>query len=290
MQLAQRTEAQGRRAVILNADSAQVYADLQILSARPTQAEMGGIEHRLFGTWDGATPCSAADWADAARSEIAALHEAGAVPILVGGTGLYLRTLIEGIAPVPAVDPQIRAEVRAMEQAAAHAALAREDPAAASRIAPADQARTMRALEVIRSTGKPLREWQKDKRGGIGGSVSLHPLLLLPPRAWLYERCDRRFAAMLEGGAREEVMALLARHLDPQLPVMRAIGVREVAGLIEGRLSADEALAAGQQATRRYAKRQYTWFSHQPPGDYPRCESESCDIKSYFVSLLRFEG
>ena len=146
MQLAQRTEAQGRRAVILNADSAQVYADLQILSARPTQAEMGGIEHRLFGTWDGATPCSAADWADAARSEIAALHEAGAVPILVGGTGLYLRTLIEGIAPVPAVDPQIRAEVRAMEQAAAHAALAREDPAAANRIAPADQARTMRAL------------------------------------------------------------------------------------------------------------------------------------------------
>ena len=273
--------------MILNADSAQVYADLCILSARPTPEDMGGIEHRLFGTWDGALPCSAADWAQAARTEIAALHKEDAVPILVGGTGLYLRTLLEGIAPVPPIDPDIRATVRAMDQGSAHEALGKEDPLAASRIAWADQARTMRALEVIRSTGRPLSEWQKRKSGGIGALVALHPLILLPPRAWLYERCDRRFAAMLEGGARQEVSDLLDRNLDPNLPVMRAIGVREIAGLVAGNLTEDEALAAGQQATRRYAKRQYTWFSHQPPKEWLRSESENCSIQDYFVSLLR---
>lgn len=275
MRLAQRLEASGRRAVVLNADSAQVYADLCVLSARPTEEEMGGIEHRLFGAWDGATPCSAADWSEAAKREIAALHQKDTIPILVGGTGLYLRTLLDGIAPVPDIDSAIRAEVRAMPQPEARAALESEDPDAAARLAPADNARTTRALEVVRSTGRTLAAWQAEKVGGIGNAVSLLPLVLLPERQWLFERCDRRFAMMLDGGACEEVAALLARKLDPALPVMRAIGVREVAAWLQGHLSRDEALLAGQTATRQYAKRQFTWFRHQPPPGWHRVESQN---------------
>ena len=276
MRLAQGLAEAGRRAVVLNADSAQVYADLRVLSARPSPDEMRGIEHRLFGAWDGAVPCSAADWAEAAKREIAALHAENALPIVVGGTGLYLRTLLQGIAPVPAINPAIRAAVRALPRAEARAALERDDPAAATRLAPADTARTTRALEVVRSTGRTLAAWQAELAGGIADEIALHPLILLPERAWLYERCDRRFAAMLDGGAQAEVAALLARGLDPTLPVMRAIGVREVAALLEGGLSRAETLLAGQLATRQYAKRQYTWFRGQPPAAWRRVETQNC--------------
>ena len=276
MRLAQGLAEAGRRAVVLNADSAQVYADLRVLSARPSPDEMRGIEHRLFGAWDGAVPCSAADWAEAAKREIAALHAENALPIVVGGTGLYLRTLLQGIAPVPAIDPAIRAAVRALPRAEARAALERDDPAAATRLAPADTARTTRALEVVRSTGRTLAAWQAELAGGIADEIALHPLILLPERAWLYERCDLRFAAMLDGGAQAEVAALLARGLDPTLPVMRAIGVREVAALLEGGLSRAETLLAGQLATRQYAKRQYTWFRGQPPAGWRRVETQNC--------------
>ncbi len=272
---------------MINADSAQVYADLRVLSARPSDKEMRGVPHLLFGAWDGATACSAADWAAAATAEIARLHAEGAVPVLVGGTGLYLRTLLEGIAPVPPIDPTVRAEVRALPQADARAALAVEDPAAAARLAPADSARTCRALEVVRSTGRTLAQWQAEKVGGIGADVALHPVVLLPERQWLYDRCDARFAAMLEGGAVEEVAALLTRGLDQALPVMRAIGVPEIAALLKGELTRDQCLVAGQLATRRYAKRQYTWFRHQPPPDWQRIESLNDSFDSQFALLLR---
>lgn len=277
----------GRRAVILNADSAQVYADLAVLSARPTPAEMQGIEHRLFGAWDGAVPCSAADWAKAARQEIAALHAERALPILVGGTGLYLRTLLDGIAPVPPIDPAIRAAVRALPVDEAYHALAREDPARAARLNPQDSTRVARALEVIRSTGRPLGEWQLQRAGGIANLIQLHPLILLPDRPWLYERCDRRFAAMLDHGAVAEVEALLARRLDPDLPVMRAIGVSEISALIRGELTRDEVLARGAQATRNYAKRQYTWFRRQSDDAWPRTNVLNCDSMAYFEILLQ---
>lgn len=290
VRLAQRLEATGRRAVVLNADSAQVYADLRVLSARPTEEEMGGIEHRLFGAWDGATACSAADWAEAAKREIVALYAEGAVPILAGGTGLYLRTLLDGIAPVPPIDAQIRAAVRALPQAEARAALENEDPAAAARLAPADVARTMRALEVMRCTGRPLAAWQSKRAGGIADVVALHAAVLLPNRTWLYERCDRRFAAMLDDGALAEVETLLARRLDPALPVMRAIGVREVADLLQGELSSAEALLAGQIATRQYAKRQYTWFRHQPPDNWIRVESENCYEETLDALLFHIDA
>jgi tRNA dimethylallyltransferase len=289
VRFAQRLEQAGQRAAVINADSAQVYADLRVLSARPSEGEMGGIEHRLFGAWDGAVPCSAADWSEAAKREIAALHEVDAVPILVGGTGLYLRTLLEGIAPVPDIEPAIRREVRALSQSEARAALEHEDPEAATRLAPADNARTTRALEVVRSSGRTLAEWQAEKSGGIGESVALHPLILLPDRQWLFERCDRRFEAMLGHGAAEEVTALLARKLDPTLPIMRAIGVREVAAWLQDELSRDEALIAGQTATRQYAKRQFTWFRHQPPPDWPRLGWENFTddlINELFLQII----
>lgn len=268
--LAQGVEAAGGTAVVINADSAQVYADLAVISARPSPKEQAGIDHRLFGTWDGAIACSAADWATAAKREIAAVHALGGVPVLVGGTGLYLRTLLEGVAPVPSIDPDVRARVRALPQASARLALEQEDPDSAARLAPADRTRTQRALEVVRSTGRPISAWRAETAGGIGPHVSLDARILLPDRETLYARCDTRFARMVERGAVHEVKALLARNLDPALPVMRAIGVPELAGHVRGDLSLAEAIAAGQMATRRYAKRQYTWFRRQPPADWRR--------------------
>ena len=276
----------GGKAVVINADSAQVYADLAVLSARPTVGEMQGVPHRLFGAWDGAEPCSAADWAAAARAEIAAAHEAGALPILVGGTGLYIRTLLDGIAPVPAIEADVRAEVRAMPVAEAYAALTAEDPQRAAALAPADAARIARALEVVRSTGRPLAAWQAETVCGIGDTVALRPLILMPERAWLYDRCDRRFALMWHNGAVAEVEALLARKLDPALPVMRAIGVAEVTAFLSGPLIETEALAAGSQATRRYAKRQYTWLRHQPPAEWPRITLQNSPPDSLVEALL----
>jgi tRNA dimethylallyltransferase len=273
--------------VVINADSAQVYRDLRVLSARPSPEDMRGIEHRLFGAWDGAQACSAADWAAAARDEIAIAHAKGKLPILVGGTGLYLRTLLDGIAPVPPIDPAVRELVRALPQTERVIALANEDPAAAARIAPADSTRTARALEVIRSTGRTLSDWQQDKSGGIGDEVDLNAVILLPERTALYRRCDARFAAMLDQGALEEVAALLLRKLDPALPVNRAIGVSEIAAMLAGELTREDALAAGQQATRNYAKRQYTWLRHQPPAEWPRVAPKNIVIEHYFASLLQ---
>jgi tRNA dimethylallyltransferase len=256
--------------VIVNADASQIYRDLDVLSARPSAADMAEAEHRLFGLRDGTEPCSAADYAALARAEIADIHASGRLPILVGGTGLYVRSLLDGIAPVPPIDPAIRRKVRETSVGDNRAALLKADPDAAARLNAGDTTRIARALEVALSTGRTLAQWQDRREGGIGGAITLRPLILLPPRDWLNRRCDERFATMLEGGAVAEVEALLARGLDPDLPVMRAIGVHEIAAMLRGEITRDEALAAGQLATRRYAKRQYTWFAHQPPLDWPR--------------------
>ena len=256
--------------MIVNADSAQIYRDLPLLSAAPTADELTGAEHRLYGVRDGALPCSAADWADLAQREIADIHAASKVPILVGGTGLYLRTLLDGIAPVPPIDPAVRQRVREAPIEDNRGKLETLDPEAAARLKPRDAARIARALEVILSTGRTIGEWQQQREGGIRDQADLRPLILLPPRDWLYARCDERFGRMIEHGAVDEVVALLARGLNPNLPVMRAIGVREIADYLSGDASLAETIAAGRQATRRYAKRQYTWFAHQPPPEWPR--------------------
>lgn len=278
--------AHGQDAVVINADSAQVYADLRVVSARPSDEEMQGVAHVLFGAWDGATSCSAADWAVAAKVEIAAAHARGALPILVGGTGLYIRTLLDGISPVPQIDPAVREAVRAMPLEQAYAALAAEDPERARRLAPADSQRITRALEVVRSTGRPLSHWQEQLTGGIGADVELAPLILLPERQWLYRRCDLRFELMWQNGALDEVEALLARNLAESLPVMRAIGVPEIAAFLRGEMSRESAISAGQQATRNYAKRQYTWLRHQNPGAWHRIEYENSIDSAKIASLL----
>lgn len=262
--------AESTGGAVINADSAQIYEDLPILSAAPGAEDRARAEHCLYGIMDGAVPCSAADWAELAKAEIARIQEQERLPILVGGTGLYLRTLLDGIAPVPAIDPDIRANVRGASVAENLAALAILDPVAAATLNPGDTTRIARALEVIRSTGKTLSEWQESLEGGIGELVDLQALALLPPRHWLYERCDERFANMVDLGALDEVRRLVACHLDPDLPVMRAIGVPELSSHLRGELDLAEAIAAGQQATRRYAKRQYTWFAHQPPPTWLR--------------------
>jgi tRNA dimethylallyltransferase len=287
VELALALEKRGKRVVVINADASQVYGDLAVLSARPSTEDMQGIDHRLFGTWDGAVACSAADWAAAATREINAVHSEGGVPIIVGGTGLYIRTLLEGIAPIPEIDPTIRAEVRDLPLHRAYAALNREDPARAKALHPTDSTRIARALEVVRSTGRPLGDWQAEKQGAIGDTIELHPVILLPDRKWLYDRCDQRFAAMLVGGAIAEVEALMARNIAPEMPVMRAIGVRDIVAYLRGECTLEEARAGGSQATRNYIKRQQTWLRHQPPAEWPRIEAESFNVEPLFVSLLQ---
>lgn len=262
--------AKRSKGVIVNADSAQLYNGMPLLSAAPTKGEMAEAEHRLYGIRDPAEPCSAAEWAAMARKEIASVQASGRLPILVGGTGLYLRTLLDGIAPVPPIDPAIRDRVRSRPVEENSAELAGADPKAAARLGAADTARIARALEVVLSTGKTLAEWQREREGGIAEDIDLRPLILLPPRDWLYERCDARFERMFNGGAVEEVKALVERRLDPSLPAMRAIGVREISAFLADEVSSEQAVSAGSQATRNYAKRQYTWFAHQPPADWPR--------------------
>jgi tRNA dimethylallyltransferase len=233
--------------------------------------------HRLFGHVDGAVACSAAQWATDARAAIARARQDGRLPVLVGGTGLYMRTLLDGIAPVPEIDPAVRRDARALPVGDAHAALVTEDPAAAARLNPADTTRVARALEVVRSTGRPLADWQADKIGGIGETVRLVPMILLPPRDWLFARCDARFDAMLRQGGIDEVRALLARGLDPALPVMRAIGVREIAAIIAAPETLESQTALAKIATRQYAKRQFTWFRNQLPVTWARSEEQLDD-------------
>jgi tRNA dimethylallyltransferase len=287
VRLALALAGQGRKGVVINADSAQVYRDLRVLSARPSADEMSGVDHRLFGAWDGAHACSAADWAQAARSEVAAAHAVGAVPILVGGTGLYIRTILDGIAQVPPIDPQVREAVRALDPADAYAALQVEDPARAALLHPNDRLRVARALEVVRSTGKPLGEWQRTNGSGITDDVTLHPAILLPGQETLRQRTERRFVRMLDEGAVDEVRALLARELPADLPVMRAIGVREVAGWIDGAWTREEAAQRGQRATWQYVRRQFTWLRRQPPAAWRRFEEDNFDECQVFASLLR---
>lgn len=280
--------AQATGGTVINADSAQVYAELRVLTARPSAEEEAQAPHRLFGHVTGTDDYSAARWAAEAKAEIVAAQERGSLPILVGGTGMYLRTLLDGIAPVPGIDPAVRAEVRALPVAEAHALLSKRDPEAAARLAPADTTRVARALEVVTATGRTLADWQQAKVGGIGDQIDLVPLILLPDRAWLTERCDRRLAAMFDEGAIEEVSALLTRDdIPPEAPVRKAIGVPEIAAMLAGEIGRAEALERAQAATRQYAKRQYTWLRHQPPPNWPRTDTtDIINRMSHFARIV----
>jgi tRNA dimethylallyltransferase len=261
LRLAERTGG-----IIINADASQVYADLAIITARPPAQELARAPHHLFGHVDGAEEYSAARWATEARAQIAAAQARGRPAILVGGTGLYLDTLLHGIAPVPDIDPAIRAAVRAMPVGASYACLAAEDPDAAARLRPSDTTRVARALEVVRSTGTPLHVWQARRVGGILGRMPVRAGVVLRPRAELAERASARLDAMLAGGALDEVAALLERGLPPDRPVLRALGVRELAGVLAGEIDLAEAHARILKVTLAYQKRQLTWARGRQQG------------------------
>ncbi len=266
---------------VINGDAIQVYRELSVLTARPTAAETRRAPHRLYGVLSAHQRCSAARWRTMALAAIAAAHGKGRLPIVVGGTGLYLRALMEGLSPVPPVPPEVREKARArhaeLGSAAFHAELASLDPVMARRLNPGDSQRVIRAWEVITATGRSLALFQKIRPAKA--AFGFVPLVILPPRETLIAACDARAVRMLEEGALEEVKALLAMNLDPSLPAMKAVGVRELGGHLAGKASRPAALAALQQATRQYAKRQITWFRHQMPGaqTWPEQFSESLE-------------
>jgi tRNA dimethylallyltransferase len=249
---------------IINADALQVYRDLRIVSARPSAAEEARAPHRLFGVLDGAERCSVDRWLGFARDAIAEAEAAGARPILCGGTGLYLKAMEDGLAAIPPVPARIVAEEQARLQAEGTAAglarLAAADPETAARLAPGDRQRILRALAVLHATGRSLASWQ---RGPAPGGRPLHWIVLLPPRDRLRIAVAERWQAMLTAGALEEVRALLARGLDPTLPVMKAVGVAELAAVLAGADSLETASRRAIDRTRQYLKRQTTWLRTQ---------------------------
>lgn len=252
---------------VINADAMQVYRELPVLTARPTAAEAKRVPHRLYGVLSARQRCTAARWRTMALAAIATAQGKGRLPIMVGGTGLYLKALMEGLAPVPAIPPEIRAQARARHAELGgpgfHAELKRLDPKMAERLKPGDTQRLLRAWEVITATGRSLALFQKIPPAPT--KLWFESFRLLPQREALYAACDARCRRMLAEGAMDEVRALLALKLDPDLPAMKAVGVRELAQHLAGDLSRADALARFQQATRNYAKRQLTWLRHQMP-------------------------
>jgi tRNA dimethylallyltransferase len=254
---------------VINADAMQVYRGLEVVTAQPDAAARARVPHRLYGALDPADPCNAARWCGLARAAIGEAHAAGRLPVVTGGTGLYLRALRRGLASLPAVSPTVRERVRreleTVGHEAFHARLAERDPEFARRVPLGDTQRLIRAAEVVEATGRPLSAWHKDPPDRDRDGLRFFELALLPERAALYEACDRRFLEMMASGVLEEVKRLLARGLDPGLPAMKAVGVAELCRYLQGALARDEAVRLAQQATRRLAKRQTTWIRHQMP-------------------------
>lgn len=255
--------------VLINADSMQLYRDLRIITARPDRADEARVPHRLYGVLDAAEPASAGHWLELAAHAIREAEAGGRVPIVVGGTGLYLHVLLHGIAPVPDIPPQVRARTRALfAELGAEAffdRLARRDPEMGRRLEPTDRQRMMRAHEVLDATGRSLAEWQAQAPLRIDLPAPQQGFALVPPRPALYERIAARLARMMEEGALDEVAALHARGLDRSLPLLRAVGVRPLLACIEGSIDRQTALRQAIVETRRYAKRQLTWLRHRLP-------------------------
>lgn len=258
---------------IINADSMQVYRELEILTARPTCEDEERVPHYLYGICSVGELFSAARWCTLAAEQITRSLQAGRTPIVVGGTGLYFKALLEGLVAIPEIAEDVRARVRGdMAELGAqemHRRLAECDPQIAARLEPADRQRIARALEVFHGTGKPLSAWQEAPHEGPLADAEraghVHKFVLLPPRDWLYERCEQRFDAMLEGGALDEVGALaniLASGAD-NLPALKALGVGDLSAYLRADMSLEAATERGKTATRQYAKRQYTWMRNQ---------------------------
>jgi tRNA dimethylallyltransferase len=253
---------------VMNADSMQVYRDLRVITARPTPDEEAVVPHRLFGHVDAAANYSVARWQADMHGALAALAGEGRLPIVTGGTGLYFKALTQGLSDIPPVDQDVRAAVRADAEGRApeelHLMLAAVDPVTAARLRPSDPQRIIRALEVFRSSGQPLSHFQAKREGALLHGPFL-AFFLEPDRNQLRARIDARFDSMVHSGAVEEVERLMRRGLDPALPAMRAHGVPWIIRALRGEIAMAEAAEGGKADTRRYAKRQHTWFRHQAP-------------------------
>ena len=268
--LAMRLAAE-RDGTVVNADSMQVYSTLRVLTARPSPADEARVPHRLYGHVDPREDYSVAAWARDVRETLADLRKRRRVPVIVGGTGLYFRALLEGLSDVPPIDPDVRAHVRAalIERGAPalHATLVEEDAASASRLRPSDGQRVARALEVVRSTGRSLGEWQRSTAPPILTAERCERHLVMPERPVLHERIARRAARMLDGGAdgpaAREVEVLRALDPPPNATATKALGVATVGALVDGEIGPDEAVRRLTVETRRYGKRQMTWFRNQ---------------------------
>ena len=248
---------------VINADSMQLYADLSILTARPHPSEMQDIPHHLFGVFDAAHRASVAEWLDHTATAIASVRAAGQVPIIIGGTGMYLQAGLRGIAPVPDVPPQTHQQCvdlyKQLGGAKFRNALAADDPAIAARLADGDSQRLVRAMGVVLATGHPLSWWQQQPhKGAISGTAVT--IAMMPPRSMLYDRINQRFDDMCAGGAIDEVRSLMTRQLDPGLPLMKALGVAPLMAFLRDEITEDEAKFIAKRDSRRYAKRQMTWI------------------------------
>ena len=276
--------------VVINADSMQVYRDLRIITARPSEADEVLVPHALYGTVDGATNHSVARWLDDAGGALRRAREAGLTPILVGGTGLYFKALTQGLSDIPQVPDAVRASLRAWAASrsteALHGELERRDPLSSRKLRPTDQQRVLRALEVHVATGESLASYQSRRSPPLLDAGCYVGITLAIERATLRERVDRRFEAMVRGGALAEVQRLHERAIDPASPIMRAHGVPPLILYLEGHIDLATAISAGQADTRRYIKRQHTFFRHQLPDFTPVAPSEAEDAIARLRSQL----
>jgi len=254
---------------IVNADSMQVYAGLDLIAAQPNAAETAAAPHHLFASLDPSERCSVGRWSRLALEQIAEIQARGRTPILVGGTGLYFKALLDGLAPAPDIPDAVQREVQALFDSGGLSALRDEarrlDPEAASRIADGDRQRLMRIVAVARATGCTLSELQKDTRPLIDPDTAFG-VAITPPREALYARIEARFDQMIDAGALEEARALATRDLDPSLPALKAVGLPPLLAHLAGESSLEAAIETAKRDSRRYAKRQFTWFSNQHPG------------------------
>ena len=279
---------------VINADSMQVYRELRILTARPSAADEACAPHRLYGVMPAAETCSAARWREMAVIAIGEARRAGQMPIVCGGTGLYLKALIEGMSPLPDIPSDARESVRARYAAAEtreiHEALREADALAARRLSATDRQRLLRALEVVEATGRSIVDWQAEPPSGPPPGAEFCTILLMPPRNALYAACDARFRRMVAEGALDEVGHIHSLGLDPALPAMKALGVSELIRHLEGDIDLNHAVAAAQQATRNYVKRQMTWFNRQIVTDFRINEQFSEKFRDEIFSFICKKG
>ncbi|WP_072373550.1 tRNA (adenosine(37)-N6)-dimethylallyltransferase MiaA [Hyphomicrobium sp. NDB2Meth4] len=277
--------------IVINADSMQVYRELRILTARPSAAEEQRAPHALYGFVPGRESYSAGRYARDVARVLGEAQRAGQRPIIVGGTGLYFKTLTEGLSPIPAVPDDVRQHWRArgaeVGAGVLHGELSARDPETAGRLAPTDTQRIVRALEVLEATGVSLAEWQRVPRQKIIDLADAVPLLVQVERDELYRRIDERFCAMIDAGALDEVMQLERLGLDPALPLLSSLGVGPLRRHLAGEVSLEAALGEGQTESRQYAKRQLTWARSNMIAWYHVSAQEMKSEVAKIVSLVQ---